>query len=388
MPTRYEPLPNPVLDPRSERELVELALTRTYERSNRTLNDLSPGSVLRVFAEMMAFVGAELLYRVNKLPFAFVIQFLQIMGIQRRLGNPAVVELRFSLSQTVTEAQIFPKGIAILSSDRTRKYLTDAQLVIPAGDTVGTVTATCTTTGEGGNLPAYSINVVLQSFPYLASVTNLEASTGGSGAETLKETQTRAMLALRRRGLVSRDDFENKVVAILGQGSMAVAIGNLAEDKRSHFLGCVHIFALNSDGSQPNQAQLDDLKTQLRALTPVMVEVFASEIDLHSVYLSIVVRIVAGVNAPVVAARVGARLRKFLAPQNFEVGTAIQVDDLRYQIRLAGGIDFVESVAIGENQETVGFTSDFPMRYQYSAPKVESITLNMSDGRYSYRYIV
>lgn len=385
MPTRYEPLPNPILDPRNERELVELALTRTYDRSNRTLNDLSPASVLRVFAEMMAFAAAELLFYVNKLPFAFVIQFLQIQGIQRRLGSPAVVNLRFSLSQAVTEAQIIPKGTPVLTADRRRKFLTDTQLVIPAGQTLGIVSATCTTVGEGGNLPPYSITQLLQSLPYLSSVTNLEASTGGSGAETLKETQTRAMLALRRRGLISQDDFENKVRAILGQGSVALAVGNLGEDGLSFFLGCVHVFALNADGSQPNQTQRDALKAQLRSLTQIGIELFVSAIDVRPVTISVVVRSVAGTDPQVVASGIGTKIRNFLAPGKLPAGEALLVDDLRHQIRTAGGVQFVESVAIGESLESV-LTSNFPLKYPYSVAKVEAISIALSDGKYSYRY--
>lgn len=387
MSTRYEPLPNPILDPRNERELVELALTRTYDRSNRTLNDLSPGSVLRVFAEMMAFAAAELLFYVNKLPFAFVIQFLQIQGIQRRLGSPAVVSLRFSLSQAVTEAQIIPKGTPVLTADRRRKFLTDAQLVIPAGQTFGIVSATCSTVGEGGNLPPYSITQLLQSLPYLSSVTNLEASTGGSGAETLKETQTRAMLALRRRGLISQDDFENKVRAILGQGSVALAVGNLGEDGLSFFLGCVHVFVLNADGSQPNQTQRDALKAQLRSLTQIGIELFVSAIDVRPVTISIVVRSVAGTDPQVVASGIGTKIRNFLAPGKLPAGEALLVDDLRHQIRTAGGVQFVESVAIGESLESV-LTSNFPLKYPYSVAKVEAISIALSDGKYSYRYNV
>lgn len=385
MPTRYEPLPSPILDPRNERELVELALTRTYDRSNRTLNDLSPASVLRVFAEMMAFAAAELLFYVNKLPFAFVIQFLQIQGIQRRLGSPAVVNLRFSLSQAVTEAQIIPKGTPVLTADRRRKFLTDTQLVIPAGQTLGIVSATCTTVGEGGNLPPYSITQLLQSLPYLSSVTNLEASTGGSGAETLKETQTRAMLALRRRGLISQDDFENKVRAILGQGSVALAVGNLGEDGLSFFLGCVHVFALNADGSQPNQTQRDALKAQLRSLTQIGIELFVSAIDVRPVTISVVVRSVAGTDPQVVASGIGTKIRNFLAPGKLPAGEALLVDDLRHQIRTAGGVQFVESVAIGESLESV-LTSNFPLKYPYSVAKVEAISIALSDGKYSYRY--
>lgn len=385
MPTRYEPLPNPVLDPRNERELVELALTRTYERSDRTLNDFSPASVLRIFAEMMAFAVAELLFYINKLPFAFVIQFLQIQGIQRRLGSPAVVSLRFSLSQAVTEAQIIPKGTPVLTADRRRKFLTDIQLVIPAGQTFGIVAATCTTIGEGGNLPPYSINQLLQSLPYLASVTNLEASTGGSGAETLKETQTRAMLALRRRGLISKDDFENKVRAILGQGSVALAVGNLGEDGLSFFLGCVHIFALNADGSQPNQTQKDALKAQLRPLTQVGIELFVSAIDVRPVTISIVVRIVSGSDPQVVASAIGTNLRNFLAPGKLPSGEALLIDDLRHQTRTASGVQFVESVAIGESPESV-LTSNFPLKYPYSIAKIDRISIALSDGNYSSRY--
>jgi Baseplate J-like protein len=385
MATKYEPLPNPTLDPRNERDLVELALTRTYERSRRSLNDFSPGSVLRVFAEMMAFTGAEALYYVNKLPFAFVIQFLQIFGIQRRLGSPSIVQLRFTLSRTLTEAYIIPSGTAVLSSDRKVKFLTNATLVIPIGQTFGTVAATCTTLGTTGNLPPYAVNQLLQSLPHLASVTNFDPATGGSNAETLKETQTRAMLALRRRGLISRDDYENKVRSILGSGSVALAKGNLAQDGISHLPGSVHVFALNADGGQPNSTQIAALKAQLLPHIQLGIELFVSPIDVRPVSVKAIARIVSGSNARAIADRIATQLRNYLKPGNLPPGEALLIDNLRYQMRLSGGVEYVEFLGVGESLSSV-FSLNFPLKNFYSVAQVDAIELTLSDGRFSYPY--
>ncbi|MGL5058605.1 MAG: baseplate J/gp47 family protein [Microcoleus sp.] len=385
MPTRYEPLPNPVLDPRNERTLVELAIGRIYERSNRTLNDFSPGSVLRVFAEMQAFVAAEALYFLNKLPFAFVIQFLQIFGIQRRLGTPAIATLRFNLSQPLTEAYIIPAGTQVNTADRRLKFTTNEQLVIPVGQVSGEVAATCAISGAVGNVPRYQINTLTQSRPYLASVLNPTDATGGTNAESIKETQTRAMLALRRRSVVSRDDYEQKARSLLGLGSVVVAKGNVGQDRRSQLPGCVHLFCLNADGSQPNDAQRLALRTAILPFMQVGIELFVSPIAVQPVFISVIVRQIPSVNPQVVAATIGGRLRSFLAPANQNPGTAILLDDLRRELHQIGGIDFVEHVSIGESASVPKAALNFPLK-DYTVAKVEQVEISISDGRNAFRF--
>jgi uncharacterized phage protein gp47/JayE len=131
------------------------------------------------------------------------------------------------------------------------EFATDSVLVIPAGAISGTVSATSTAlingvqqtaVGSRYNVPAQSIELLTESRAFLQSVTNLEAASGGTDAETLDQTRSRGFAALRRRNvLCSADDYEQAAQTYLGAGSTAIAVGNLASDRFTEEVGAVHI---------------------------------------------------------------------------------------------------------------------------------------------------
>lgn len=381
----FTPLKAPKLDPRNERTLAELALLRTYDASGKTLNDFSPSSPLRVFSEMMAFVAAELLFYVNQLPLAIAIQFLQIMGIQRRLGSYAKATLRFTLATNLSEAYIVPQGFAVLTTDKRRKFKTDAQLVIPAGATFGEIDATCTTLGTGGNVAIGEIDTPLQSLPYLDSIFNPQAASGGLDSETLKQVQVRAFREIRRRGLITATDYEEEIVKLLGAGSIAKVVGNVAQDGRSRFPGAVHAFVLNPGGATLNTAQIDSVRSALIPKSQVGIEVFVSNALPIELDVLVTARLLPGVNSAATATEINRRLTRFFAPGNRPLGRAVLVDDIRYQIRLAG-VQYVEFVSIAEAGTGEGRTSNFPMPYRWAMPKLLKRTIALSDGTNDFRY--
>lgn len=384
MPTRFAPLKLPNLYPGNGRRDVELSLNATYEDSNRSLNDVSPGSVLRTFAEMMNFAKEELLFYVNKLPLAIVLQFIQIIGIQRRLGSPAIVTLQVTLASPLPESWILPAGFAVRGGGY--KFKTDNQIVIPAGSTLTTVTATATTLGSGGNLPAYTINSPLQSLPNLSAITHLEPAAGGTDSESLKDVMTRAFRAIRRRSIITQRDYEDKTREILGSGSVAKAIANLAADRQSTQLCAAHVFALNPDGTTLTRTQSAALQTQLQRQAQMGVTVHVSSAHLVPISLVIIARTIAGTNPRAVADAINARLRKFLRPGSLPLGRALLIDDLRYQTRLAQ-VQFVESVTILEPNESGGYSSNRRLPYAWSIVKLERLTVKLSDGRSSFEYV-
>jgi hypothetical protein len=384
MPTRFSPLKLPNLFPGNGRRDVELSLQATYDDSNHTLNDVAPGSVLRVFAEMMNFAKEELLFYVNKLPLAIVLQFLQIIGIQRRLGSPAVATLQVTLAAPLSEAWILPQGFAVRGGGY--KFKIDLQIVIPAGSTLANVTATCTTLGSGANLPKLSINSPLQSLPGLSAITNLEPAAGGTDSESIRDVMVRAFRVIRRRAIVTQRDFEDKTREILGSGSVARAVENLALNQQSREVGAAHVFALNPDGTALNRAQRAALQTQLQSQAQMGIVVHVSSVDIVDLSLIVIARTIAGTNPRAVADAINARLRKFLRPGELPLGRAILVDDLRYQVRLAQ-VQFVESVTLIEPGDRGGYTSNRRLPYRWSSARLQTLTVTLSDGRFTFEYV-
>ncbi len=83
----YAPLPNVLLDPRNEAELVQAAARRVYESSNATINDFSSGSPIMALLEGQAFAQAELLQFANQFPESVLVEWIgPFLGAQRRTG--------------------------------------------------------------------------------------------------------------------------------------------------------------------------------------------------------------------------------------------------------------------------------------------------------------
>ena len=383
----FTPLRAPKLDPRNERDLAELALQRTYTQSGGTLNDFSPGSPLRVISEMVAFTCAELLYYVNKLPLATAIQFLQIAGIQRRVGNRAQATLVFTLTTPLGDSYIIPEGYAVLTADKTRKFRTVENLVIPPGNTSGSVNAVCTTLGEGGNVKANTITKTIQSLPFLDSITNPNAASGGLGSETLKQVQARAFKALRRRGLITREDYLDETHQLLGEGSTVRVIGNLSDDGRSTFPGSVHVFVLNPGGTALNQAQRESLRTALRAKSQVGIKVFVSSADRHEIAVRLVAKLVPGTSPPDTANTIWQRLSRYFRPGDLPLGEPVIIDSIRYQARLSN-LAFVEFAEVRAYSQAKGYTSNYPLPSRWSVPVLKRLDVTLSDGdnEFSYGY--
>jgi hypothetical protein len=385
----FTPLKAPKLDPRNERDIAELAIQRTYNLSGKTLNDFSPSSPTRVLIEALAFCHAELLYYVNKLPLAVAIQFLQIAGVQRRIGAKAVVTLKFTLETTLSEPYIIPKGFTVSTQNRKHRYRTEDSLVIPAGDLTRYVVARSTKNGEGANVRADTITKIPQSLPFLAGVTNPDRATGGLGAETLEQVKARGFRSLRRRGLITREDYHHEARRLLGEGATVKVLPNVGGDGRTRLLGAVHLFVLNPDGQSPNQAQLDELRTSLRNQSQVGISVFVSSAERHLIGVRLVAELVPGDSPQDTANRIWTRFASYLRPGSLPTGEPILIDNLRYQARLAR-LSFVEYLEIYERTESglnkKGYTNNYILPSRWSVPILDRLELTLSDGDNEFRY--
>lgn len=381
------PLEDPVIDPRNEEELVAMALDRIFVASGGSLNDFSSSSPARALVEGQAFAGAELLYRVSKLPEAMAIAFLKIAGIQQKLGSAASATLAFTLTAPLSTPFTIPQGY-LVSSSNGLGFTTDAVLVIPAGSVSGTVSATAQDTGSAYNVGAYSLINLSQPLAYLQSVTNVEAATGGTNQETLDEVRSRAFSSIRRRGLVSGFDYEDEARSILGEGSVAKAIGSLAADKVSTERGVVHVFLLNADAAKLNQAQLNDLQRQLQEKTHVAVRVYASNVDIYPVQIKAIAKLTPGSNPETTANNIYSALNEYLTPGQLPLGETLVLKEMEFLVRQQVGVDYVQSVTLGGVEAGNPLATNLPLRHPYSAALLESLEVELvgENGNYNYLY--
>ena len=383
---RFQPLPDPVIDDRSEEQLVEYALDRIFVASQCSLNDFSPSSAARALIEGQAFAGAELLFRVSKLPEAMAISFLKIAGIQQSLGSLSEVTLVFALTAPLSSPFSIPKGYLVTASNNIG-FTTDSVLVIPAGSTSGSVTATAQGVGSAYNVAPYSLTNLSQPLAYLQSVTNIEPSAGGTNAETLDQVRSRAFASLRRRALVSSADYEDETREILG-GGVAKAIGNISADRITTERGVAHVFALNADATLLNSAQLADLQSKLQDKTHVAVKVYVSNVELYPIQIKAIAKLLPGSNPEFVANDISSALSEYFTPGQLPLGETLILKEIEFLCRQQTGVDYVQSVTLGGVEAESPSTTNLPLPHPYTAAQLRSLEVELvgESGSLTYLY--
>ena len=278
---RYAPLPPVSIDPRNETEIVQQAAQRVYEASGQTLNDFSAGNPLAALLEGLAFAQGEFLFRANQLPQSILIEWLgPFLGAMRRLGTPAVARLTLTIppSDTVT---VIPEGTAFttdanLTGGEVFTFITDAEVIIPAGESVGYASVASQYVGSVYNSPANSITGVSATEITGLTVTNPLPATGGSDVETYPEVQERFFTLIRRRNPVSAEDWGDFFIDFYGIGTQTSVQPNRPNQGTYNYLtdyrlpnGQVSFFVLGPDGVELNQTQLERGQNVVNYSVPV-----------------------------------------------------------------------------------------------------------------------
>ncbi len=154
---------------------------------------LQPAQVERLLLDLYAYreslVRNAIQYagQQNLLAFAGfpMIDYLGgLLGVTRLAAQPAVTMIQFTLADPLTIAYTIAAGTQVGSSDGQYAFATESDLTIPAGAANGTVAATASAAGPGGNgyLPG-QINLLLSPSALISSAVNTNTSAGGSAPE-------------------------------------------------------------------------------------------------------------------------------------------------------------------------------------------------------------
>jgi phage-related baseplate assembly protein len=112
-----------------------------------------------------------------------------------RLGaSAAVAEFEFTLSMALAEIYSIPQGTEITNGVVT--FRTNEELLIPAGELIGKVSASCTVAGEeGNNYLAGQITTLVKPLTFVANATNTNTTYGGAEQESDESYAERIRLA-------------------------------------------------------------------------------------------------------------------------------------------------------------------------------------------------
>ncbi len=117
----------------------------------------------------------------------------------RLKAAPAQTTLRFTLPAAAPEDRVIPAGTLASAGGDAPAFATDADLVIPAGEVMGEVAATCTVPGSIGNgfLPG-QINELITPLPFDMVAQNTTESAGGAAEESDDAYRLRIAQAFER----------------------------------------------------------------------------------------------------------------------------------------------------------------------------------------------
>lgn len=153
---------------------------------------LYPGDERRIFGEALVAVLVAYASKANDASRQTLLRYArgqvldaigERLGVERIDATPAQTTLKFELSAAQAQAITIP-AMTRVTADGKLYFATDAPCVIASGETVGTVSASCTEAGSAGNgLLAGTLTTLVDLQPYVATVTNTTATAGGDDGE-------------------------------------------------------------------------------------------------------------------------------------------------------------------------------------------------------------
>lgn len=257
------------LDSRNVNEIVRAIQSRIHIESGGQLTDFTPASPLAAISEGQGFAQAELLYYLNALPEAVTIQWLRSLGIQRRIGSRATVNVTFYRVPGYSRPVTIPSGTKVYAGGGQTYVLLDQVRMTGSS---ATVAAQSERWGSVYNVPAGSIGRIERNFMGLDTLTNNEPAAGGTDLETVDEMKLRAFELFGRRNLTSRSDFEGEISSIAPEATLVKVMSyeeRFGTDSRGVF-----VIAGGDDGSALSTTTQSLLLTSLRDRVPLDVKVY------------------------------------------------------------------------------------------------------------------
>ena len=230
----YGPILPLQLDPRNTSALVRDMQTKIFLESDGQLNDFSSASPLSALVEGQAFAQGELLYYLNSLPEAYTLQWLRQLGIQRSIGARAVVEVTFLKQRGFNRSVVIPAN-TIISTSNNLNFVLQNEVRIGDANSSATGVAQSERWGSVYNVPSEAIEKISRNILGLEGVTNLRPAQGGKDLESIDSLKAKAFTLLRRRGLISAEDYENEVSILAPEASIVKVLSyedrfNLSEE--------------------------------------------------------------------------------------------------------------------------------------------------------------
>lgn len=340
----YGPILPLQLDSRNTEALVRAIQTRIYLESGGQLNDFTPSSPLSAISEGQAFAQAELLYYLNNLPEAFSLQWLRQLGVQRKIGSRALVDVTFYKVPGYQRVLIIPRGTKLIANAG-QVFVTLEEVRISETEFSGVASCQSERWGSAYNVAAGDINKIERNFAGLEFLRNEIPAVGGTDTESVSQMKQRAFQVLSRRNLTSSADFENEVRTLVPESSIVKVLtyeerNNLAEI----FSGNVVICVGDQDGKALSSSNLSYLVNSMKPRVTIGTNISFVPPDVVPVDLTVEIyydptTVTGGIDF--LSSQVVEAMRSYIDPQNLPLGSELSYQDL---LKILYSFDFVDSV--------------------------------------------
>lgn len=214
----------------------------------------------------------------------FLDNLAALRGVRRTENTAATTVLQFSIESPIGAAVPIPAGCRVTNGNGIY-FATDEYAEIPAGGTSVTVPATCTAAGAAGNgFAAGEFSVLVNTLPYITTVTNTVATSGGADREddeSLKERIYACSNSYSTAGPVGAYEYHVKTAS--------PEISDVIV--RSEAPGEVDIYFICDGGGIPEEALIQKVKDKLddRSIRPLTDKVTVhppsiQNYDIHMTY--------------------------------------------------------------------------------------------------------
>ena len=278
------------LDPRNTPALVRDTQTKIFLESGGQLNDFSAASPLSAIVEGQAYAQSELLYYLNSLPEAFTLQWFRQLGIQRSIGAKAVVEVTFTKVEGFGRTVIIPKG-TVLSTVSNLNYILDEEVRINNDELIATGRAVSERWGTVYNVAPGAIQKINLNILGLNTQTNERQAQGGKDLESIENLKTRAFTLLRRRGLISANDYENEIREIAPEASIVKVITHEERERVSEDIptGVIAVCLGDQDGKELEATIRQNLLKALRKRVPLGTAIYLTSPEVTPLETTVVI---------------------------------------------------------------------------------------------------
>ena len=278
------------LDPRNTPALVRDTQTKIFLESGGQLNDFSAASPLSAIVEGQAYAQSELLYYLNSLPEAFTLQWFRQLGIQRSIGAKAIVEVTFTKVEGFGRTVIIPKG-TVLSTVSNLNYILDEEVRINNDELIATGRAVSERWGTVYNVAPGAIQKINLNILGLNTQTNERQAQGGKDLESIENLKTRAFTLLRRRGLISANDYENEIREIAPEASIVKIITHEERERVSEDIptGVIAVCLGDQDGKELEATIRQNLLKALRKRVPLGTAIYLTSPEVTPLETTVVI---------------------------------------------------------------------------------------------------